>query len=278
MINFPYPNILIIDENDKFRKALSQLFRQRGVKHSMSLGNAEEAAEVAGKNTFDLIICDYWLPGMDGLEFFRLTQDLQPDAKKILITSYNDDDIRQKAGETGILNLISKPLTKEKIGKLAEMLGISRISAEEAHIMTVQRADKIVRNHTAGASGLGLIPIPLLDMAALAGVQLNMLRELAKVFGIPFCKDKVKHLIASLSGGGIPILSAAGMVSFVKVIPIIGQTVGALIVPFMTGAATYAVGKTFTRHFASGGTLLNFDPTQMRGHYARMLREGENLV
>ncbi|NJL59720.1 MAG: hypothetical protein HC887_08830 [Desulfobacteraceae bacterium] len=42
-----------------------------------------------------------------------------------------------------------------------------------------KEADKIIRNHIYGAMGVGLIPVPLIDVVAVTGVLLNMLRRLA---------------------------------------------------------------------------------------------------
>jgi len=48
--------------------------------------------------------------------------------------------------------------------------------------------------------------------------------------------------------------------------------------PITAGAVTYAVGKVFHQHFASGGTFLSFDPDKVRDYYAEMLREGKTVA
>lgn len=139
-------------------------------------------------------------------------------------------------------------------------------------------ADKILRNHVLGSMGVGLIPIPLVDLVALTGVQLNMLRKLAKAYNIPFAQDKVKNLLASLIGGGIPVTFSNAVASLIKSVPVIGQTTGAVAMPILAGATTYAVGRVFVQHFASGGTFLNFDPEAVRDYYAAMFKEGEKVA
>lgn len=139
-------------------------------------------------------------------------------------------------------------------------------------------ADKILRNHVLGSMGVGLIPIPLVDLVALTGVQLNMLRKLAKTYNVPFSQDKVKNLLASLIGGGIPVTFSNAVASLIKSVPVIGQTTGAVAMPILAGATTYAVGKVFVQHFASGGTFLNFDPEAVREYYAAMFKEGEKVA
>ncbi len=139
-------------------------------------------------------------------------------------------------------------------------------------------ADKILRNHVLGAMGVGLIPMPLVDLVALTGVQVNMLRKLAKTYNIPFSQDKVKNLLASLIGGSIPVTFSNAVASLIKSIPVIGQTTGAVAMPILAGATTYAVGRVFVQHFASGGTFLNFDPEAVRDYYEAMFKEGEKVA
>lgn len=141
-----------------------------------------------------------------------------------------------------------------------------------------ENADRIVKNHVLGSMSVGLIPIPLVDLVALSGIQLNMLRKIAKQYGIPFSKDKGKNMIASLLGGGLSVPIAGALTSLVKAFPVVGMASGALVMPATAGAVTYAVGKVFTRHFASGGTFLNFDPEAVKDYYSEMLKEGEQIA
>ncbi|NJL59719.1 MAG: hypothetical protein HC887_08825 [Desulfobacteraceae bacterium] len=48
--------------------------------------------------------------------------------------------------------------------------------------------------------------------------------------------------------------------------------------PASAGAMTYAVGRVFLQHFESGGTFLNFNPEEVKEHYARLFEEGKKVV
>jgi len=96
---------------------------------------------------------------------------------------------------------------------------------------------RIVRNHVLASTGVGLIPLPAVDLVGLTGVQLNMLRRLTKAYSIPFSKDKGKNVIASLIGGVASIPIAGSIASLVKTIPLIGQTVGILTMPATAGCS-----------------------------------------
>lgn len=139
-------------------------------------------------------------------------------------------------------------------------------------------AGKTVRNHMLAAMGIGLIPVPMLDIVGVTGVQLNMLRKLAKIYEVPFSEHKVKNILTSLIGGGASIPLAGVFASLVKFIPIVGTTIGSVSMPIASGAITYAVGKVFLQHFASGGTFLSFDPDKVRDYYAEMLKEGKTVA
>ncbi|MBF0099522.1 MAG: DUF697 domain-containing protein [Desulfobacterales bacterium] len=151
------------------------------------------------------------------------------------------------------------------------------IKTEEA-VQTDEQPENIIRNHVLGSMGVGLIPMPLVDLVALTGVQLNLLRKLAKKYNVPFSQDKGKNVLAALLGSGLPVSISGAVASLIKSIPLIGQTTGAITMSVLGGATTYAVGKVFEQHFASGGTFLNFDPEAVKDYYAKMFKEGEKVA
>ena len=137
-------------------------------------------------------------------------------------------------------------------------------------------ADRIIRENVLLAAGGGLIPVPILDVLAITLVEAKMLRELAEIYNLPFREDQVKSILVSLLAGfGAPALGAAIGSSVVKVIPVAGYFMGLVATPGVAAAFTYAVGKVFLQHFASGGTFLNFDPKKVREYFARQFEEGK---
>jgi len=131
-----------------------------------------------------------------------------------------------------------------------------------------QVASKLVDRFSLWSGAAGLIPIPLVDMAAVGGVQLQMLRRLSEIYGVPFSENRGKSIIASLAGAVIPAstatTTAVGVGSLVKSFPGVGTAIGALTMPVFSAGATYVIGKVFIQHFASGGTLLDFNPPDYR--------------
>jgi uncharacterized protein (DUF697 family) len=125
-------------------------------------------------------------------------------------------------------------------------------------------ASTLVDNFALWSGAAGFIPIPLVDLAALGGLQLQMVRRLSQIYGVPFQENSGKALIASLVGSAIPMSSGAGAASMLKAIPFVGTLVSAITLPALSSAATYAIGKAFQQHFASGGTFLDFNPPDYR--------------
>jgi uncharacterized protein (DUF697 family) len=139
-------------------------------------------------------------------------------------------------------------------------------------VMTDERRDEmasqLVDRFSLWSGAAGLIPLPLIDMVAVGGVQLQMLRKLSDIYGVSFSDNMGKSVIASLAGALIPASTATttamGVGSLLKGLPGIGTAVGALTMPVYSAGATYIIGKVFIQHFASGGTLLDFNPPDYR--------------
>jgi uncharacterized protein (DUF697 family) len=123
-----------------------------------------------------------------------------------------------------------------------------------------ESADALVDRFALWSGCAGLVPLPILDLAAVGVLQLQMLRRLSQIYDVPFAENRGKALIASLAGTAVPLTSTVGVTSLLKGIPLIGVPISLIAMPALAGAATYAIGKAFIQHFVSGGTLLDFNP------------------
>ncbi len=125
-------------------------------------------------------------------------------------------------------------------------------------------AEKLVERFSLWGGAAGLIPVPFVDLATVSGVQIQMLRRLSRIYGVPFSENRGKALIAALAGAMVPASSSLGAASLLKTVPVAGAVVSALAMPTLSAGATYAIGMAFIEHFASGGTLLDFNPPDYR--------------
>ena len=142
-----------------------------------------------------------------------------------------------------------------------------------------QKASEVISKHLWWSSGAGLIPVPFVDLVAVSGVQLNMLAEIAKIYGQDFQKCRAQLVIASLIGYIVPsILSFGSLGLILKAVPGVGMLIGAPSMVLFCGASTYAVGRVFVQHFESGGTFLSFEPTSVKEFFQKECEQGRKLA
>lgn len=156
--------------------------------------------------------------------------------------------------------------------------GSKRKSAQEAEEARETDAFKLVHRYMLWSVGAGLIPMPWLDMAAVAGIQIKMVQGLSKLYEVEFSKTLVKSVIAALVGSiTADTLRRSTFTSFVKSIPIVG-VLGMVSMPIYSGATTFAIGKVFIQHFEAGGTFLDFDPQKVKEYFAQYYQEGQEVA
>lgn len=142
-----------------------------------------------------------------------------------------------------------------------------------------EAADRIIRHHVYASMGVSLIPAPLIDVVALTGIQLNMLRKISELYGVPFSRSRVKKIMLSLLGGIFPPIHSGFLaMSMAKFIPVAGQTAAVTAMPILAGATTYAIGKLVAHHFALGGTFTTFNPAQTKDDHAEMFEQGKKVA
>ncbi len=105
-------NVLLVEDDPWTRDSLSLFFQIEGCR-LRSASNAEEAIAALSDDRYDLIICEYWLPDMDGLSVLKLYGNRQPGAVKLLITAYLTHQTVEEAGRAGIHEVIRKPFATE---------------------------------------------------------------------------------------------------------------------------------------------------------------------
>ena len=141
------------------------------------------------------------------------------------------------------------------------------------------KALKTVKNYMWWSMGAGLVPVPILDLLVVSGVQLKMLAELSKIYEVPFEETRVKAVVGSLLGSVVPGAISFGAVgSMLKAVPGIGALAGAPAMVLFCGASAWALGKVFIQHFESGGTFLNFEPEQVREYFKTQFEEGKKVA
>lgn len=138
-----------------------------------------------------------------------------------------------------------------------------------------RHADTIIKNHIVWSMGAGLIPVPIVDFFAVSGIQLDMIRQLCKLYDQDFKESEGKAIITSLTGSGLARMGAKAMIKF---IPGIGSVIGGVTMAVLSGASSYALGEVFKKHFETGGTFLDFDPKRLKKMYNEKFEKGKKVA
>jgi uncharacterized protein (DUF697 family) len=138
-----------------------------------------------------------------------------------------------------------------------------------------KHADTIIKNHIIWSMGAGLIPVPIVDFFAVSGIQLDMIRQLCKLYDQDFKETQGKAIVTSLTGSGIARMGARAMVKF---IPGVGSVIGGVTMAVLSGASSYALGEVFKKHFETGGTFLDFDPKRLKKMYNEKFEKGKQVA
>lgn len=138
-----------------------------------------------------------------------------------------------------------------------------------------KHVDTIIRNHVIWSMGAGLIPVLIADIFAVSALQLDMIRQMSKVYDVDFSETQGKAIVTSLTSTTLARVTAG---SLVKMIPVVGSIIGGVTVSVFAGASTYALGQVFKRHFESGGTILDFDPARLKKLYKEQFEKGKKVA
>ena len=94
-----------------------------------------------------------------------------------------------------------------------------------------EQAEKIIRNHTLWSMGGGLLPFPILDIAAVTAIQVDMLQQLANLYEVDYSKSTGKTFVSALTGSTFAKVGA----SIIKALPGVGSVVGGVSMSALSG-------------------------------------------
>jgi uncharacterized protein (DUF697 family) len=132
----------------------------------------------------------------------------------------------------------------------------------------------IINRYTLYGACAGLIPVPVVDIAAVAAVQFDMIKQLSKFYKVDFREFTGKAWIAAIGSAFI----ARSFASSVKSIPLVGGIFGGFAMAALAGAATYALGKVVEMHFERGGTPETFNLKAYRTDFQKFRTEGKIIL
>src|SRR5690349_8933993 len=106
--------ILVVDDEQSMRMTVAANLELEGFE-VMDAENAEKALALIKAQKFDLVLSDVRMPGMNGVELFRLVHQLQPELPVILMTAFALEGLVQEAMREGAFTLLPKPFEIEHL-------------------------------------------------------------------------------------------------------------------------------------------------------------------
>ncbi len=110
-------SILIVEDEETLRESMKRIFTKEGYAVDAA-ESAELGLSLLETNTYDVIISDIILPGMDGIEMLAKVREQIPDQLFIVVTAYASLDTSVKALRAGAYDYIMKPIIHEEIKQI----------------------------------------------------------------------------------------------------------------------------------------------------------------
>ncbi len=111
----PQQRILAVDDEPHMLKLLERIVSEKTPYHIRTTNNALEVPSILAEETFDLIISDLRMPGMDGLEVLRYLKEHDRPEALIIITAFGSLETAIEALSLGVFDYITKPFKRAQI-------------------------------------------------------------------------------------------------------------------------------------------------------------------
>jgi nitrogen regulation protein NR(I) len=118
--------ILIIDDDEGLNHFLSRFFKRKGYAVT-ACANGKAALETLALQSFDLVLLDYKMPGLNGLEVLKNIKSTQVKTPVILMTAYSNTDTAIEAMKRGAYDYLVKPFERDELSRVvSEALLLNR--------------------------------------------------------------------------------------------------------------------------------------------------------
>jgi len=114
--------VLVVDDAESMRKVLVSIIKSFGVHHVFEASNGATALKIINEKELDVIICDWEMPKINGLELFVEVQKKNNPPPFVLVTSNAQQDKVKSALAKGVRHYIVKPIKPETLAK--ELCGL----------------------------------------------------------------------------------------------------------------------------------------------------------
>lgn len=119
--------ILIVEDDTTCREALEQLLQNLGFE-TQSCSCGREAMAILETQIYDILITDFQMPGMNGLELIGKAREISPNLAIVLVSGLPQEEFRTRLGKTGVNGFLTKPLDWAELSFL-----LGKLSQEKGH-------------------------------------------------------------------------------------------------------------------------------------------------
>jgi two-component system, OmpR family, response regulator CpxR len=106
--------ILVADDDRTCRESIQKVL-ERGGHVVRAVADVDSALQAIGDSAFDLIVCDYKMPGKTGLDLLAELRKRECTAPVLMISAFADNDTESAAIELGALDLLIKPFRRQEL-------------------------------------------------------------------------------------------------------------------------------------------------------------------
>ena len=111
--------ILIVEDDAVFRRGLARVFSAERFDVAQA-SDGEQAVDLISHCRFTLMICDFRLPGINGLELLRHARCTGQKSAFILVTAYNSEQLMKDARAQGVAAVVEKPIELKRLREQCE--------------------------------------------------------------------------------------------------------------------------------------------------------------
>jgi len=113
------PRVLVVDDEPDIVQGLVSFLQTSVGADVVSARSGPDGLKALRAAPVDLVISDYKMPGMDGMQFLSEAKKVQPDAARIMMTAYADLDLALQAlNEARILHFFTKPFDPDQVSEV----------------------------------------------------------------------------------------------------------------------------------------------------------------
>ncbi len=134
--------MLIIDDEDVILESCRRIFTEEGF-DVVTTNSPEQGLRLLSDSSFDVVLCDWKMPGFDGMDVVEEVDRRSPDSAIVMISGYPTVGRAAEAMKRGAMDYVPKPFTPDEISKVVKN-AIQRKIMEEKKV--IGRFEKIVKN------------------------------------------------------------------------------------------------------------------------------------